>query len=87
MELQESISLGLNRQKVGNTFKVMVDRKEGGSFIGRTESDSPEVDNEVVIETNEYLRIGDFVNVKITTASEFDLAGVPVFRSQVKSQT
>jgi ribosomal protein S12 methylthiotransferase len=87
MELQESISLVLNRQKIGNTFKVMVDRKEGGNFIGRTEADSPEVDNEVVIETNEYLRIGDFVNVKITDASEFDLSGKLVLNAQVKSQT
>jgi ribosomal protein S12 methylthiotransferase len=87
MELQESISLVLNRQKIGNTFKVMVDRKEGGNFIGRTEADSPEVDNEVVIETNEYLRIGGFVNVKITDASEFDLSGKLVLNAQVKSQT
>jgi ribosomal protein S12 methylthiotransferase len=75
MEIQQSISLGLNRSKIGQTFKVMVDRKEGGVFIGRTESDSPEVDNEVIIESNEYLRIGDFVNVRITGASEFDLTG------------
>ena len=53
----------------------MVDRKEGGNFIGRTESDSPEVDNEVVIATDEYLRAGEFVNVKVTAASEFDLTG------------
>ena len=75
MELQQSISLDLNKQKIGQTFKVMVDRKEGGNFIGRTESDSPEVDNEVIIETNDYLRIGDFVNVTIQSASEFDLTG------------
>jgi len=53
-----------------------VDRKEGGNFIGRTEYDSPEVDNEVIIESHrEYLRIGDFVNVKVNAASEFDLTG------------
>ncbi len=75
MELQQSISLDLNKQKIGQTFKVMVDRKEGGNFIGRTESDSPEVDNEVIIETKDYLRIGDFVNVTIKSASEFDLTG------------
>ncbi|HKZ36650.1 MAG TPA: TRAM domain-containing protein, partial [Chryseolinea sp.] len=58
------------------TFKVLVDRKEGGNFIGRTEYDSPEVDNEVIIESHrEYLRIGDFVNVKVNAASEFDLTG------------
>ena len=51
--------------KIGNTYKVLIDRKEGGNFIGRTESDSPEVDNEVIIESpDNYLRIGDFVNVK-----------------------
>ena len=75
MEVQQNISLDLNRNKIGQTFKVMVDRKEGGNFIGRTESDSPEVDNEVIIRTNEYLRVGEFVNVKITAASEFDLTG------------
>jgi ribosomal protein S12 methylthiotransferase len=75
MELQENISLELNTKKIGQTFKVLVDRKEGGVFVGRTESDSPEVDNEVIIKSEEYLRIGDFVNVTITAASEFDLTG------------
>jgi ribosomal protein S12 methylthiotransferase len=75
MELQESISLELNTAKIGKTLKALVDRKEGGMFIGRTESDSPEVDNEVMIKSDEYLRIGDFVNVSITSASEFDLTG------------
>jgi ribosomal protein S12 methylthiotransferase len=79
MELQQGISLELNQQKVGKTFKVLIDRKEGGSYIGRTEFDSPEVDNEVVIESPEnYLRIGDFSNVKIHSATEFDLQGTPV---------
>jgi ribosomal protein S12 methylthiotransferase len=76
MALQESISLELNQAKIGNTFKVLVDRKEGGQFIGRTEFDSPEVDNEVIVESpDNYLRIGDFVNVTIESASEFDLTG------------
>ncbi len=76
MEVQQNISLELNTGKIGSTYKVLIDRKEGGSFIGRTEFDSPEVDNEVIIESREnYLRIGDFVNVKITSASEFDLTG------------
>jgi ribosomal protein S12 methylthiotransferase len=76
MELQQGISLGLNLQKVGSTQKVLIDRKEGGSFVGRTEHDSPEVDNEVIIENpDNYLRIGDFVNVKISAATEFDLTG------------
>ena len=85
MELQQSISLDLNKQKIGQTFKVMVDRKEGGNFIGRTESDSPEVDNEVIIETNDYLRIGDFVNVTIQSASEFDLTGEAMQHTEIKS--
>ena len=85
MELQQSISLDLNKQKIGQTFKVMVDRKEGGNFIGRTESDSPEVDNEVIIETKDYLRIGDFVNVTIQSASEFDLTGAAMQHTQIKS--
>jgi ribosomal protein S12 methylthiotransferase len=76
MELQQGISLELNQAKIGTVQKVLIDRKEGGSFIGRTESDSPEVDNEVIVSaTSNYLRIGDFVNVKITQASEFDLTG------------
>ena len=76
MEVQQNISLDLNTNKIGKTYKVLIDRKEGGNFIGRTEFDSPEVDNEVIIESpDNYLRIGDFVNVKVTSASEFDLTG------------
>ena len=77
MALQEGISYSINQKKIGQTFKVLVDRKEDGNYIGRTEHDSPEVDNEVVIESQqEYLRAGDFVSVTITDASEFDLQGV-----------
>lgn len=76
MDLQEGISRELNQQKVGKTFKVLFDRKEGGYFIGRTEFDSPEVDNEVLIDAKKnYVRVGDFANVKITDAEEFDLYG------------
>ncbi|MFN7749818.1 MAG: 30S ribosomal protein S12 methylthiotransferase RimO [Cyclobacteriaceae bacterium] len=76
MELQQGISLELNQQKVGQTFKVLVDRKEEGQYIGRTEFDSPGVDNEVIIDSDDqYLRVGDFVQVKIESASEFDLHG------------
>ncbi len=76
MELQTQISQELNEKKIGKTFKVLVDRKEGGFFIGRTEHDSPEVDNEVLIDATEsYARIGDFVEVEITDATEFDLYG------------
>ena len=76
MELQQGISLELNQQKIGRIYKTLVDRKEGGAFIGRTEFDSPEVDNEVIIHSpDNYIRIGDFVNVKIKSATEFDLSG------------
>ena len=76
MELQQGISLELNQQRMGQVLKVLVDRKEGADYVGRSEFDSPEVDNEVVIKSaGEYLRIGDFVQVKITGASEFDLTG------------
>jgi ribosomal protein S12 methylthiotransferase len=74
MELQQGISLELNQAKIGKSYKVLIDRKEGGNFIGRTEHDSPEVDNEVIFESpSEYLRIGDFVQAKVTSATEFDL--------------
>lgn len=74
MELQQGISSELNQAKVGNTYKVLIDRKEGGNFIGRTEYDSPEVDNEVIFEgSSEYLRMGDFVQAKVISATEFDL--------------
>lgn len=76
MEIQMGVSLELNQAKVGKTFKVLIDRKEGEYFIGRSESDSPEVDNEVLIlGTDHYLRIGDFVNSRITEATEYDLYG------------
>jgi ribosomal protein S12 methylthiotransferase len=77
MTLQEQISLELNQNKIGKTFKVLMDRKESGNYIGRTEYDSPEVDNEVLIDAkNIYLRLGDFVDVNIHDATEFDLYGV-----------
>ncbi len=79
MQIQEEISLENNQKKIGKTLKVLIDRKESGNFIGRTEYDSPEVDNEVHIDAKEnYLRIGDFAQVKITDATEFDLYGEPV---------
>ena len=75
MELQQGISAELNQKKVGNTFKVLFDRKEGDYFIGRTEYDSPEVDNEVLVPASQYVRLGDFANVRINRAEEFDLFG------------
>jgi len=78
MELQEQISRELNEAKIGTVQKVLIDRKESGNFIGRTEGDSPEVDNEVIISAKEnYLRLGDFANIRITDATEFDLFGEP----------
>ncbi|MBP6054590.1 MAG: 30S ribosomal protein S12 methylthiotransferase RimO [Cytophagaceae bacterium] len=75
MALQQGISEELNQAKIGQTFKVMVDRKESGFFVGRTEHDSPEVDNEVLIPAEQFARQGDFVQVKINKAEEFDLYG------------
>src|SRR5690606_38146995 len=79
MEIQSQISWELNQQKIGKIFKVVIDRKEGGFYVGRTEFDSPDVDNEVLIDaTKHYLKTGEFVNIKITDAAEFDLYGEPV---------
>jgi len=79
MAVQQEISLAINESKVGNTYKVLIDRKEGTYFVGRTEADSPEVDNEVLVEaSNVYLRVGSFANIKITSSGEFDLFGTPV---------
>ena len=76
MAAQEVISAELNAAKVGKEFKVLFDRKENENFVGRTEFDSPEVDNEVLVSAkNTYVRVGDFANVKITAAAEFDLFG------------
>jgi ribosomal protein S12 methylthiotransferase len=80
MEAQQGISAALNQEKVGNTYNVLIDRKEGDYFIGRTEFDSPEVDNEVLVkaDASTYLRIGDFAQVKIDKAEEFDLYGAVI---------
>lgn len=78
MEVQQDISAAINQSKIGKTLKVLFDRKEGDYFIGRTEADSPEVDNEVLVKANHYVRIGDFADIRITHAEEFDLYGEPV---------
>ena len=76
MEIQQDISFEKNQEKVGQTFRVLIDKKEGGYFVGRTEFDSPEVDNEVLIPTKKnYCRLGDFATVKITSADDYDLFG------------
>ena len=76
MDLQSSISYELNQNRIGKTYKVLFDRKEGDYFIGRTEYDSPDVDNEVIVNAKYfYVRIGDFANIKITKADHYDLYG------------
>ena len=75
MELQQNISMELNESYVGKVYKVIIDRKEGEFFIGRTEFDSPEVDQEVLIAEQHNLKTGDFYNILITRSTEFDLYG------------
>lgn len=79
MDIQAQISWELNQEKIGKTFRCIIDRKEGNHFVGRTEFDSPDVDNEVLIDASKhYVKTGDFVNVEIYDATEFDLYGTPV---------
>lgn len=75
MEVQQEISLEKNQEKVGKTFRVIVDKKEAGRYLARTEFDSVEVDNEVIIDTTKRLKPGDFVEVRITKAFDYDLEG------------
>ena len=76
MEIQQGISFEKNQEKIGNTYKVLIDKKDGNYFVGRTEYDSPEVDNEVLIDASKhYATVGSFVNVKIESAEDFDLYG------------
>ena len=78
MEIQSQISWELNQEKVGKSFRCLIDRKEGNYFVGRTEYDSPDVDNEVLIDAKKhYVKIGDFTNVKIIDATDYDLYGEP----------
>ena len=82
MEIQSQISWELNQQKVGKTFRCLIDRKEGNYFVGRTEYDSPDVDNEVLIDAKKhYVKTGDFVEVKIIDATDYDLYGEPVVQT------
>jgi len=79
MDLQSQISWDLNQEKIGKVFKCVIDRKEGQYFIGRTEFDSPDVDNEVLVDASKYyLKTGDFVNLKVIDATEFDLYAEPI---------
>lgn len=79
MELQSQISWELNQEKIGKTYKCIFDRKEGNYFFGRTEFDSPDVDNDVIVDAREhYVQVGQFMHIKITSAGDFDLQGKPV---------
>lgn len=79
MEIQSQISFDLNQEKVARVYQCVFDRKEGNYFIGRTEFDSPDVDNEVLVDASKhYVQIGHFVNIKITEATDFDLYGEPL---------
>jgi ribosomal protein S12 methylthiotransferase len=78
MEIQQDISSELNELQVGKTLKVIIDRKEGEFFVGRTEFDSPEVDQEVLVRAEYNLKPGSFYNILVTQSTEFDLYGEPV---------
>ena len=78
MDVQQEISYEKNTAKIGQTFKVIIDKKEAGKYLGRTEFDSVEVDNEVIVNSPIKLNPGDFVNVKITSAFDYDLEGILV---------
>jgi len=79
MELQSQISWELNQQKIGQVFRCIIDRKEGNYFVGRTEFDSPDVDNEVLVDAaKHYVKQGEFVDIKIIETADFDLYGEPV---------
>lgn len=78
MEIQSQISWELNQQKIGKSFRCVIDRKEGNFFVGRTEFDSPDVDNEVLIDASKYyLKTGEFAQIKVIDAGDFDLYGIP----------
>ncbi|GAB7256889.1 30S ribosomal protein S12 methylthiotransferase RimO [uncultured Polaribacter sp.] len=79
MEVQSQISWELNQQKIGKTFRCLFDRKDGEYFYGRTEFDSPDVDNDVIVDAKEhYIKIGEFIDIKIHDAGDYDLYGTPV---------
>ncbi|PQJ73983.1 30S ribosomal protein S12 methylthiotransferase RimO [Polaribacter gangjinensis] len=79
MEVQSQISWELNQEKIGKTFRCLFDRKDGAYFYGRTEFDSPDVDNDVIVDaTKHYIKIGEFIDVEIYDAGDYDLYGVPV---------
>ncbi|MDP5105689.1 MAG: 30S ribosomal protein S12 methylthiotransferase RimO [Polaribacter sp.] len=83
MEIQSQISWELNQEKIGKTFRCLFDRKDGEFFYGRTEYDSPDVDNDVVVDAKEhYIKIGEFIDIKIHDAGDYDLHGTPVVKQE-----
>ena len=86
MALQQDISLELNKKRIGKTYKTIIDRLEGDYYIGRTELDSPEVDNEVLIESNSPLTIGEFYDIEITDAENYDILGRPKSEGRRKNE-
>ena len=83
MEIQSQISWELNQQKIGKTFKCLFDRKDGEFFYGRTEFDSPDVDNDVIVDaTKHYIKLGEFIDIKINEAGDYDLQGEPVVEQE-----
>ncbi|MCK0130774.1 30S ribosomal protein S12 methylthiotransferase RimO [Flavobacteriaceae bacterium F08102] len=87
MEIQSQISWELNQEKIGKTYRCLFDRKEGNYFYGRTEFDSPDVDNDVIVDARtHYIQLGQFVEVKIIDAGDFDLIGVPVSANDVQNE-
>ncbi|TCI90776.1 30S ribosomal protein S12 methylthiotransferase RimO [Tenacibaculum sp. M341] len=83
MEVQSQISWELNQEKIGNTYRCLFDRKDGEFYYGRTEFDSPDVDNDVIVDAKEhYIKLGEFIDVEIFDAGDFDLHGVPVVKQE-----
>jgi len=83
MEVQSQISWELNQQKIGKTFRCLFDRKDGEYFYGRTEFDSPDVDNDVIVDaTKHYIKLGEFIDIKIDEAGDFDLYGTPLVKQE-----
>ncbi|WP_275314825.1 30S ribosomal protein S12 methylthiotransferase RimO [Tenacibaculum bernardetii] len=83
MEVQSQISWELNQQKIGKTFRCLFDRKDGEYFYGRTEFDSPDVDNDVIVDaTKHYIKLGEFIDIEIDEAGDFDLYGTPLVKQE-----
>ena len=83
MEVQSQISWELNQEKIGKTFRCLFDRKDGEYYYGRTEFDSPDVDNDVIVDAREhYIKLGEFIDIEIYDAGDFDLYGTPTVKQE-----